>query len=235
MALIKSTLLAQISGSIAGATFAHNRGGAYARSRALVSNPQTARQSEVRTSMASLATMWRDSLTQAQRDDWIAYGGTVSVVNRVGDTISLSGIAAFTRVNMFRVASLDLAPTLTVPASSALPASTVVPAFTSINLETDGVAGGAILTVNLNATASTNFGLVIYYSAPLSPGVRYFRGPYAGRQVVPTPTGASPSTNLLAVTIPVGQYRAFRISLYDVNSKLPIWTVNTDPFAAVAI
>lgn len=226
MALIKSTLLAQISGSIAGTTFSHNRGGSYARSRALVSNPQTTRQSEVRTALTSLSTMWRDSLTEAQRASWNAFGGSTTVINRVGDSISLSGIAAFNRLNLFRVATLDEEPILDPPPSADLPPGTVVPAYVSASL---GNPVPQTLTVELTAAATTYFGLAIYYSAPISPGIRYFRGPYAGRVIDNAPVSASVSIDMPNIPQTAGYHVAFRITLFDVTSGLPIWTVYQEP------
>lgn len=231
MALFKSTILAQISGSIAGATFSHNRGGSYARARAMVSNPATTRQSEVRTAMAALSQMWRDSLTPAQRDAWNAWGSSVQVVNRVGDTISLSGIAAYQRVNMFRVSTLGLGPELDPPDGTGGPVGVTIPAYESAAMVNNPPAG---LSLTLSAAATAAFGLVAYYSAPLSPGKRFFRGPYLGRVTQPATASATQMIDLdgLVPATP-GAHIAFKLQLYNIATSLPIWTVYQEPLITV--
>lgn len=226
MALIKSTILAQISGSINGTTFAHNQGGAYARNRSAVSNPNTGRQAQVRTAMTAMSKMWGQSLTQAQRDEWNAYGGALSVLNRLGDTISLSGIAAFNRVNLFRVGTLDLPAILNPPAGGAPAPGTEIPAYNDSVFINDGLE----IQTQITTTASANgYSFTVWYSAPLSPGIRFYRGPYAG--YVMQDGGATTSTIVhypdMATTADVN--RALKITMYETASGLPVWTVFTDP------
>lgn len=226
MALIKSTILAQISGSINGTTFAHNQGGAYARNRSMVSNPRTDRQEQVRTAMTSLSKMWGASLTEAQRADWRAYGGAVSVVNRVGDTIQLSGIAAFNRVNLFRVGTLGESVTMDPPALPGTGSGDTIPALISTAFTNDATQITADITTSV---AATDYGFVVWYSAPLSPGVRFYRGPYAGFVLG---TGGPDVTSLIGlpdVPLTGEESRALKITMYETTSGLPVWTVYQDP------
>ena len=224
MALIKSTLLAQISGSLNGATFAHNKGGAYVRNRSLPSNPGTDRQDQVRTAMTSLSKMWSQSLTDDQRDLWRAFGGQVTVLNRIGDPISLSGIAAFTRVNMFRMASLGEAPVL-LPPPGATGSEDPIPAWDSSEIINDGVDIAQDTTTTSDATG---YGLFVYFSPPLSPGVKFYRGPWATRVLATPPTGPVITTTLPA-SYTAGMYVATKQILYDISTSLKVWEVYTDP------
>lgn len=224
MALIKSTLLAQISGSLNGATFAHNKGGAYVRNRSLPSNPGTDRQDQVRTAMTSLSKMWSQSLTDEQRELWRAFGGQVTVLNRIGDPISLSGIAAFTRVNMFRMASLGSAPVLLPPAGGT-GSEDPIPAWDSSVFTNDGVDIGLDTTATSDATG---YGLFVYFSPPLSPGVKFYRGPWAARVQATTPSGATISTNLPG-SYTAGMYVASKQILFELSTSLKVWEVYTDP------
>lgn len=230
MALIKSTILAQISGSINGVTFASNRGGAYARNRSKPSNPETDRQDQVRTALSSLAKAWSTVLTPQQRELWRNYGANQTVRNRLGDQITLSGIAAYQRVNMFRMASLDELPLDSPPESGT--SNEVPPAFGSATPNAVQTAGSpAEVDITLVAPAN-GYSLVVYYSGPLSPGIRYYRGPYIGRVVI---TGLGSNIPALAglpnLLVPAaGSYNtALKIICYDVAASLPIWTVHTDP------
>lgn len=228
MALIKSTILAQISGSINGVTFSRNKGGAYARNRSLPSNPGTDRQDQVRTAMASLSMAWRDTLSQLQRNLWTAYGQSVTVLNRIGDSISLSGIAAFQRVNLFRMSTLDLSPVLEPPPAGTLPDPP--PTFDSTAI-TFVVPDAPILDVNLVGAPASGYSLAYYYSGPLSPGLNYYRGPYLahGTEAI--------TTNLVSIDLDAlgtesslsGSKIAAKLTCYQTSTSLPIWTINTDP------
>lgn len=230
MALIKSTVLAQISGSINGITFSHNAGGAYARNRSIPSNPGTDRQDEVRTALASLSKAWAESLTETERNLWRVYGAGTTVINRLGDQITLSGIAAFQRINLFRMSSLDQTPITTPPALH--PTRDPAPSFQGA--ESAGVDPGLPVQVILNLPGgTTDYGVSVYYSGPLSPGIRYYRGPYLGRESTVLTAGDTTTVVLTDLIQPAGEIQfALKITCYGVSDSLPIWTVHTDPLSA---
>lgn len=225
MALIKSTILAQISGSVNGITFAHNAGGAYMRNRSLPSNPGTDRQDQVRTAMTTLAKMWSESLTEEQRVAWRLYGAAVTVINKIGDPISLSGIAAFIRVNLFRMASLGLAPTLAVPEYET-GSGDPIPAYVSSELNV--VSTTLDLTVQLTADA-TGYNAIAYFSGILSPGVKFYKGPYASYAAGVVQTDPTQILITGPTGYAIGQSVAAKIILYKVDSSLKVWEVYTDP------
>lgn len=227
MALIKSTILAQISGSINGMTFAHNKGGAYARNRSLPSNPGTDRQDQVRTAMTSLSKMWAESLTEGQRELWRLFGAASTVINRVGDPIQLSGIAAFNRVNMFRMASLGESPVLTPP-ELGTGSEDPIPSFLSAEfINAPPLSGGIDVTA-----ATTGYGLIAYLSGALSPGIRYYRGPYA--TFIEATAGSETFTYNIPAPWEPGMYVAQKVILYNVATSLKIWEVNVDPMVLPA-
>lgn len=228
MALIKSTILAQISGSINGVTFSHNKGGAYARNRSLPANPGTDRQDQVRTAMASLSIAWRDTLSELQRDLWNSYGQSVTVLNRIGDSISLSGIAAFQRVNLFRMSTLDIAPILTPPPAGTLPDPP--PTFDSTAISFPA-PDAPILDVNLVGAPSSGYALAYYYSGVLSPGINYYRGPYLahGTEAIAANLVSISMDALGTDTSLAGSKIAAKLTCYQASTSLPIWTINTDP------
>ena len=100
MALIKyGGGIIQMSGSLAGNTFARNKSGNYVRARTKPVNPNTARQILVRTSLAPLTKRWAESLSGAQRAAWNLYGSNVSMQNKLGESIFLSGFNHYIRSN----------------------------------------------------------------------------------------------------------------------------------------
>ena len=92
--------IAQISGSIAGNTFARNRFGNYVRNRTMPVNPNTALQSAVRSAMAAVTEMWYTQLSDAQRTAWATYAAAVKVKNRLGEDVYLTGFNHFIRSAM---------------------------------------------------------------------------------------------------------------------------------------
>lgn len=89
--LYKSNLLAQASGSLDGTVFSHNRFGRYTRNRTIPVDPASARQQIVRTLFAAYAAAWSQTLTAAQRTAWNTYAANVPVINKLGDTVYLTG------------------------------------------------------------------------------------------------------------------------------------------------
>jgi hypothetical protein len=116
MALITLPEGQQRSGKQGGIVFAHNRGGPYTRARNIPTNPNSDRQVAVRNATRSIAIAWDNVLTQPQRDAWETYASNVTWTNRLGQTISLTGLNHFIRSNVPRVmntiARLDVAPTI---------------------------------------------------------------------------------------------------------------------------
>lgn len=225
MALFKSNILAQVSGSMNGITFSHNSGGSYIRNRSIPTNPGTDRQDQVRTSLASIAATWASVLTNDQRAAWRAFGQAVTVTNRLGDAIKLSGIAAFQRVNLFRLSTLGLAMELDPPAANR-PAPP--PAFESASILNDPVEGMSIELVNTIA-GTTNYSIAYYVSGALSNGILFYRGPYLTRGTLPATTANVSIPTGLDPNVYDGTGRvAAKITLYETASGLPIWTVYLD-------
>lgn len=103
MALIKfGGGVVQMSGSIAGNTFARNRYGNYARARTKPTNPNTSGQQTVRSILSALTARWSQTLTAGQRTAWNLYGSNVNMLNKLGETIQLSGFNHFIRSNAGR-------------------------------------------------------------------------------------------------------------------------------------
>jgi hypothetical protein len=114
MALVVLPEGQQRSGKQGGIVWSHNAGGPYVRNRSIPTNPNTDRQVAVRNAVRTLAIAWDQTLTQVQRDAWDLYGANVSWTNRLGQTITLTGLNHYIRSNTFRlisiIARVDAAP-----------------------------------------------------------------------------------------------------------------------------
>jgi hypothetical protein len=87
-------------GSVAGTVYSQNRGGLYTRNRTKPSNPNTSPQQLARLGLKSCVAAWGTTLTQTQRNGWILYAQTNPITNRIGNTVILSGLAMFERINI---------------------------------------------------------------------------------------------------------------------------------------
>lgn len=191
--LIKSALLASLSGSMNGMTAARNRYGAYLRNRTIPVNPRSAAQESARDRMTQLVTAWRDELDNDTRSAWTTYAANSPVVNRVGDRVFLTGLACYVRTNSMRLQAgstrLDTAPTQY--GEIALGAVTVAP-----------TAGQATVDVTPTASAAWNVtsGFALVALSPPQPlSVNFYTGPFRFAGTI-----AGPSASSTAITNPFG-------------------------------
>lgn len=187
----KSAVLTQVSGSVGGATFAHNRSGLYIRARSIPVNPNTPEQQATRQALAAAATRWTEVLTPAQRAAWNVYATNVNWINPLGDVVHLTGQQMYCRSTAARTAlgldPVDAGPiiydtgTFTFPTCTASEATQLVSVAFDNTDDWAGEVGGA---------------MGIYASRPYSPSVNFFRGPYqhAGQVLGAVVPPVSPST-----------------------------------------
>lgn len=100
MALVKyGAGIIQMSGSIAGNVHARNHFGNYIRPRTKPVNPHSFRQEIARKNMSHLAEYWHSNLNDTQRGLWEDYAKAIGMLNRLSDTIHLTGFNHFIRTN----------------------------------------------------------------------------------------------------------------------------------------
>lgn len=203
MALVQlGPAVLDIRGSIGGTVFSKNRFGHYMRSRTTPVNPQSDRQNTIRNIIQSVANTWSTVLTQAQRDAWEVYAAAISFVNKLGETVNLTGFNHYVRSNSAVLLVGDSA-VAAGPTALSLPASD--PTFAAAASE-----GTQLLSITFDDTLpwanEDDAHMLIYMSAPKNTGVQFIGGPYryAGTidgDAVTAPT--SPST--IAVPFPVAE------------------------------
>ena len=130
MALIKLTaFLDNVSGKLNGTVFARNKGGAYVRSKSNPTNPQTAKQSAVRSIFSGIQQSWR-GLTDEQRAAWDSSTDDYPYQNRLGDQKNYSGSQLYSKLNL-NLASVGL-PQINTPS---LPVALELPTSISATVE----------------------------------------------------------------------------------------------------
>jgi len=227
MALVKHGAgVVQMSGSIAGTTHARNRFGNYCRARTKPVNPNTVNQGVIRTALSYLTTYWHEKLTSSQRTAWNTYAAAITMNNRLGESIYLTGFNHFVRSNIVRIqASQVLCPD--APTILSLPDKD--PSF--------AVAASAatqMLTITWEDTlpwsdiaASV---LCLWMGVPQLITRNFFNGPWRFTGSIPG-NGESPTEKDAIMTLVEGQkvWVYARISTGPTDSRL------SEPFFAVCV
>ena len=175
MALVKfGGGITQMSGRIAGNVFARNRGGNYVRAGTIPVNPNSPQQVIVRAVLAQLMVRWAQTLTPAQRIAWETYANAVAVVNRLGESIKLSGVNHYIRSNSLLLRAgdpvVDDGPTVL-----ALPDQDPTIAITA------SVAAG---TISVAFNDALNWAIIddghmhVFMGRPQNPTRNFFGGPW---------------------------------------------------------
>jgi hypothetical protein len=92
-----------LRGSIAGQVHSRNTYGNYIRQKVSPVQPRTARQLEVRELFATLSRRFSNILTDEQQEAWRQAAASTPVRDVFGDSITLTGINLYTRLNSLRV------------------------------------------------------------------------------------------------------------------------------------
>lgn len=198
--------VAAISGSVGGTVFARNRFGAYMRNRTTPVNPQSTRQVAARTRIGFLAEQWRETpVTAAMRTAWGVYASGISMQNKLGDDIAITGFNAFIMGNAVKLINgsdfVDNGPTVIgLPAQDPLFACEL------------SAANGITVTFDdtFEWVDEDDAYLSIEIGKPQSPTRNFFNGPYrwelgiAGDSVA-APTSPDGPTAVTGWTLLEGQ------------------------------
>jgi len=232
MALVKyGGGIVQMSGSIGGNTFARNRFGNYARARTKPVNPNSALQQEVRTVVAFLADRWAQTLTAVQRTAWGLYGSELSMKNKLGEDIHLTGFNHYIRSNSYlkrRGETLvDAGPTdFTLPAQDPTLSITTEVHEQRFNIAFDDT---------MDWCTEDGGYLFMLQGQPQNPQRNFFAGPWKGvkDKAGVDPGGvASPEQSTNLWTVAEGQKIWYQLRIQRADGRLSEpWTVESDVVA----
>lgn len=183
MKVLWGSLAVDGSGKLGGHVYAKNRGGNYVRTKSTPINPQTASQSDVRTSFTSISQAWR-ALTAAQQVAWNTAVANFKTTDVFGSLRTPSGSNLFMRLNR-NLHTIAVAVISDPPApSTTLSPTTITPA---------AAAGAATFTVAFTPTPiPAGYKMVIRATAQQSPGKTFLKNAYRVVQVVAA-AGTSPT------------------------------------------
>jgi hypothetical protein len=163
-----SQVYTNVSGSVGGLVYSHNKGGMYTRGRAIPVNPNTDSQIAARSALSMAAADW-NSLTEANRQLWRDYAETQNHVDKIGNSILWSGQQEYIAANSMLMAVGEAV--VTVP-----PLVLTKPEFDVSDMDIDDTQAVTIVTNTLPVLANSN--IFASYSRPVSPGINFFKGPF---------------------------------------------------------
>jgi hypothetical protein len=220
--IIPGPVVSEIRGSIAGVTFARNKGGQYGRARAIPLNPQTSRQVAVRSAVADLAQYWSNTLTAAQRTAWSLYAANVPIPNSLGQPRNVSGQNMFIRANSL---ILDCGGSILAAAPTNFTVGpTVSPTFT-IDSAADTIDITALPGLSI---ASPGVYVFVSASRPQNAGVNFYKSPFQKvfGELALTGTNAPPYEDLpLPYPVAAGQALWLRAITCTADGRVGVATI----------
>lgn len=211
--------IGDIRGAIGSWVFSRNRSGNYIRNRTIPVNPRTQRQVDIRSILTTLIGFWRDLLTAAQREAWDLYASNVSVKNRLGEDIFITGQNHYVRSNAPRIQQLatriDDAPVL-------FDVGVQDPTF-AVSIS----AASGLVSVTFDDTllwvGEDDGHMLVYPGRPVDPTINFFNGPWRSGSAIDgdlalPPT--SPSTITNSFTPAVGQQQFVRARISRADGRL---------------
>ena len=194
----------QMSGSVAGNTFARNRYGNYIRAKTKPINPRTALQTKIREAIQDLTARWSQTLTANQRTAWNLYADSVNMKNRLGEVVKLSGFNHYKRSNVQSLraglATIDDGPTtFELPETDTLFAVTISEATQQMTVTFDDT---------LDWCKEDGARLFLEQGKPQNPQINFFDGPWKYAGVLSGSSGApiaSPQVAPVVFAVAQGQ------------------------------
>lgn len=210
---IRGILAGQVSGSIAGITGSHNKGGYYLRNRTVPTNGATPARASQRAAFGAALQGW-GALTPEYREQWKTAAQNQPWTDSFGENITLTGQQWYVGVNSLRLRINEEG--FSVPAPLVLfqpptPGTRPTPQMpTSITWEQadDDTAASPVLAFPQSQLGANDL-LVVYASGPVGPGVE---SPPNAMQMVGTATGATTSLTV-----------SNNARVYQVGVRIGVW------------
>ncbi len=154
-----------LRGSIAGQVHSRNTYGNYVRQKVSPVQPRTARQLEVRELFSTLSRMYSTQLTDEEQEAWRQAAASNPVRDVFGDSISLTGINLFNRLNSLRLL-MGQQPLRTPPPL------VEVPALAEFRVDYDEDLAAPIVNFQPSPIPADHY-LFVWGTEPINPGVAF--------------------------------------------------------------
>jgi len=162
--------IADMRNAFAGQVHSRNTYGNYIRQKVSPVQPRTERQQQIRAQLSELSKRYSTVLTEEQRLAWISFAAANPVVDVFGDSIVLTGINMYQRVNNLR--KLMGLPILDDPPSDF---SVQSPTDAGLEITWEGTPPALRIRVTFAPSpAPSNHRVEVWATEPMKPGVMFF-------------------------------------------------------------
>ena len=162
--------VADMRNAFAGQVHSRNTYGNYIRQKVSPVQPRTPRQQQLRSQLSDLAKRYSTLLTDEQRNEWINFAAANPVVDVFGDSITLTGINMYQKVNNLR--RLMGLPVLDDPPSDF---SVQSPTSAGLQISYEGTPPTLKIKVTFAPSpAPANHRVEVWATEPMKPGVMFF-------------------------------------------------------------
>ena len=157
--------VASASGKLGGTVFSRNKGGAYFKNWVVPTNPQTAKQQSQRALLAQKSAAWR-GITTEERTSWQTWANDNPILDRLGNSIILTGAQAYIKININRTNASDPATQADTPSSAVFTAD-IIDTASALTCE----IAAEFLRIPLGTGAAADQIIFSHLSEPVSAGV----------------------------------------------------------------
>jgi len=162
--------VADMRNAFAGQVHSRNTYGNYIRQKVSPVQPRTPRQQQLRSQLSDLAKRYSTVLTDEQRNAWINFAAANPVVDVFGDSIVLTGINMYQKVNNLR--KLMGLPILDDPPSDF---SVQSPTSAGLQIAYEGTPPALKIKVTFAPSpVPANHRVEVWATEPMKPGVMFF-------------------------------------------------------------
>lgn len=205
----------QVSGRIGGIVYSHNRGGAYIRNGAMPTTSTTPYAQAAKARLAYFSALWAVG-SAANQQAWKLWATQNPITNRLGAQITLSGHAAFVKLNI----RADLGGGSVI----SLPPIVPPPAGITLGATVFNLTGNVITYAYTPTPIGANYCVMTEAAVSDNPGVAYVRNLYKLVQVsaanAASPVDYEASLGTRFGTLQVGQRVFVNSRVLDITTGL---------------
>lgn len=211
MALLKyGPIVADARGSLGGVVFTRSRAGAVARTKTIPTFSPTNSRSTHQSILSRAVVLWRDVLTQEERDSWAVLSGTTLFTNALGLTYRPSSWNLY-----FRTVALQML--VNFPTSVLAPPVAVAPTPSLTYTQAGGNPFIAFIPVAGHSTTGLTF---FWQSTSRRITINFYRGPYPFLSFSPMSTWVDDFPNGLNGPVDFGSRGFIRGRVLEVDGSV---------------
>lgn len=199
-------ILGELTGSVAGSTFARSGGGSYVKARASPTNGNTTAQQRARSGLGRASAQWA-GLSQTNKDLWADAARQTNAAQPQGVDTNLTAHQCYCAYNAARIGFGGSG--VSAPPTAARP---------GLLTSASGVCDATTLSLTFAPASPPNGGRIVAWQGPAQGKgrtTRFSQARFLGR----SPAGTVPQVFTLAFPMLVGQQSAFWVAIFSATNN----------------